>query len=105
MKNSSRAVPDEKNALESSRKAIEDVFRENAWILAKGNERSMYLINAIEATRIGYRDGSSKDEWTVLEKECEAIDDEIAHVTLAGAALRYFGSKRPYPDHSSVEGD
>ncbi|WP_147435716.1 hypothetical protein [Halobellus sp. Atlit-38R] len=105
MKDSSRPVPDEKNALESSRNAVEDIFRENAWILEEGNPRSMNLINAIEATRIGFRDGSSKDEWEVLEEECKEIDGEMAHVTLRGAIYRYFGRKRPYPNHGSVEGN
>ena len=102
MKDSNRPVPSEKGALKSSRNAVEDIFRENAWILEEGNQRSMNLINAIEATRIGARDSSSKDEWVLLEEECEEIDNEIAHVTLRGAFYRYFGMKRPYPDHGSV---
>lgn len=103
MENSSEQVKNKKNALESSRDAIEELFRQNAWILAEDNQSSIHLINAIESTRIEFRDGSSKDEWTVLKEQCEAMDDEIAHVTLSGAALRYFGSKRPYPDHGSTK--
>jgi len=103
MKDSNKPVPDKKGALKSSRNAVEDIFRENSWILEEGNQRSMVLISAIEAVRIRFRDGSTRDEWEVLEEECKRIDSEVAHVTLQGAICRYFGTKRPYQNHGSVE--
>lgn len=102
MVDSNKPIPGEKGALESSRNAVEGIFRENSWILERSNQRSMKLISAIEAVRVDFRDGSTKDEWEVLKEVCKQIDSEVAHVTLQGAICRYFGRKRPYQNHGSV---